>query len=92
MAETPDGPPHPNKKPNCKYGIEDWLDMFGEKLLAPIPAGERAAARQRIVERLRPELYRDGVWYADYVRLRFVARWAGLRMCAPIADRHSGAD
>jgi trans-aconitate methyltransferase len=54
-------------------GMEDWLEMFGEKLLALIPAEQRAPARARILERLRPELFRDGIWYADYVRLRFVA-------------------
>jgi hypothetical protein len=54
-------------------GLEDWLDMFGEKLLAPIPSAQRGQARARIVERLRSDLFRDGVWYADYVRLRFIA-------------------
>lgn len=54
-------------------GMEDWLDMFGEKLLQTIPPADRTAARRRIVERLRPELFRDGHWHADYVRLRFSA-------------------
>lgn len=51
-------------------GIEEWLRMFGDALLEPVPRGERAAATARIVERLRPVLYRDGKWWADYVRLR----------------------
>ena len=50
--------------------IEDWLAMFGEKLLEPVPPPERAAAVSRIRERLRYTLYRDGVWWADYKRIR----------------------
>jgi trans-aconitate 2-methyltransferase len=53
--------------------IEDWLDMFGSKLLAGVPSAERPAVYRRIVDRLRPALFRDGGWYADYVRLRVVA-------------------
>lgn len=51
-------------------GIADWLEMFGDALLATAPAGDRAAVSARIVERLRPVLYREGKWWADYTRLR----------------------
>jgi trans-aconitate methyltransferase len=54
-------------------GMEDWLEMFGGALLAGVPALARNALVARIVERLRPTLFRDGVWFADYVRLRIVA-------------------
>ena len=54
-------------------GMEDWLEMFGASLLAGVPAAGRNAVVTRIVERLRPTLFRDGVWFADYVRLRIVA-------------------
>lgn len=54
-------------------GIEDWLEMFGSVLLSPVSPAARNATVARIVERLRPELYKDGVWYADYVRLRIAA-------------------
>jgi trans-aconitate methyltransferase len=53
--------------------LEEWLEMFGAELLAPVPEAERSAVRKRIVERLRAELFKDGTWYADYVRLRVVA-------------------
>ncbi len=53
--------------------MHDWLDMFGNVLLEGMTAGERKAVCNRIVERLRPTLYREGVWFADYVRLRIVA-------------------
>jgi trans-aconitate methyltransferase len=54
-------------------GMHDWLEMFGTRLLEGVPAGERKALCDRIVERLRPQLFRDGVWFADYVRLRIAA-------------------
>lgn len=54
-------------------GMRDWLDMFGTALLAAVPATERNAVCARIVERLRPSLFRDGTWFADYVRLRVLA-------------------
>jgi trans-aconitate methyltransferase len=54
-------------------GMEDWLRMFGDVLLAPLARGERDAAIRRVSEHLRADLYRDGTWYADYRRLRIAA-------------------
>lgn len=54
-------------------GMHEWLEMFGSGLLAGVPATDRSRVSDAIVERLRPVLFRDGVWYADYVRLRIVA-------------------
>jgi SAM-dependent methyltransferase len=63
--------PRPTRLPGDVGG---WLDTFAAAFLGVLPAVERAAARDEIVEELRP-LIRDaeGVWWADYVRLRFVA-------------------
>ncbi len=54
-------------------GMQDWLEMFGKVVLDEAPAGQRNQTRDRIVERLRPTLYRHGKWFVDYVRLRIVA-------------------
>jgi len=54
-------------------GIEDWLAMFGDALLDPVAPAGRSAAVSRIAERVRPLLYRDGRWWADYKRLRIRA-------------------
>src|SRR5438874_7975041 len=48
-------------------GLRDWLKMFTSSFLAADRIGE-------IERKLRPKLYRDGVWYIDYVRLRITAR------------------
>jgi trans-aconitate methyltransferase len=54
-------------------GLRAWLDMFCQALFDP--TGEQAdELKDQVVEALRYSLYdeKDG-WFADYVRLRFVA-------------------
>ena len=46
-------------------GLREWLTMFFKP---PLPEDEVA----RIEAALRSKLYRDGVWYIDYKRLRIV--------------------
>jgi len=56
-------------------GLAPWLDAFAEDFLHPLPAGDRAAAKQEICDLLEPILRDEtGLWIADYVRLRFRAR------------------
>ena len=47
--------------------------MFGSDYLERVNSEAREQYFQRIEELLRPELFRDGQWWADYRRLRFVA-------------------
>jgi trans-aconitate methyltransferase len=58
----------------ARDGMADWLEMFGNALFAGLDRAARRKAILEIVERLRPALFRDGVWYADYRRLRIAAR------------------
>lgn len=54
--------------------IGGWLDTFADAFLRVLPASERRAARDGVVTRLRSRIRdADGVWWADYVRLRFRA-------------------
>lgn len=48
-------------------GLRDWLKMFVSGFVPEERFPEFETA-------LRPRLYRDGVWYIDYVRLRMTAR------------------
>ncbi len=59
---------HPEK------GLREWLEMFGELWFESVPAAERQGVLAEIESRLRPALFRDGAWWADYRRLRIVAR------------------
>jgi len=54
-------------------GMERWLRMFGPPLLAQAPEPDRDALIRDIETRLRPDLFRDGHWIADYRRIRVKA-------------------
>ena len=63
----------PTELDDGEAGLRRWLEMFGDELLEPVPADEREAVIAGIEDRLRPTLFADGTWTADYRRLRFVA-------------------
>jgi trans-aconitate methyltransferase len=54
-------------------GLREWIEMFAGAYFEGIPAGEREPLLGSIEERLRPVLYREGYWWADYRRLRVEA-------------------
>ncbi|MBM3502733.1 MAG: methyltransferase domain-containing protein [Alphaproteobacteria bacterium] len=55
--------------------VGGWLDTFADSFLRVLPFADRRPARDAVVNALRPEICdRGGVWWADYVRLRFSAR------------------
>jgi trans-aconitate methyltransferase len=54
--------------------LSAWLDTFAQDYLAVVPEHRHAAFLERVAERLAAELYREGVWQVDYVRLRVVAQ------------------
>ena len=60
-------------------GMEDWLRMFCASFFESLPAAERNERIREAAARLRPALYRDGVWTMDYRRLRVVAVKRGSR-------------
>ncbi len=60
-------------------GIAEWVKTFRAGLMdvAMVPEWERADVAAAVEARLRPDLLKDGVWCADYVRLRFSMRKPG---------------
>jgi trans-aconitate methyltransferase len=54
-------------------GMRNWITMFGGDYLAKAGEARREQFLGRVEETLRPELFRDGQWWADYRRLRLVA-------------------
>lgn len=63
--------PRPTPLPT---GMAGWLETFGDPFLRHAPAGRRAELAARAVALLEPALRdSDGIWQADYVRLRFRA-------------------
>lgn len=54
-------------------GLAAWLDMFGASLLSSLSNHERQAIIAAVEDRLRDDHFENGVWIADYRRLRVVA-------------------
>jgi trans-aconitate methyltransferase len=51
-------------------GLEDWLMMFAGSMMGQ----DHTAIRREVANRLRPKMFRDGVWTLDYRRLQVVAK------------------
>ncbi len=54
-------------------GIVNWLKMFRNSVLAAFAEDAQARILANVEEQLRPTLYKNGTWFADYRRLRVVA-------------------
>jgi hypothetical protein len=52
--------------------------MFANSFLQTIPVNKRSSVIQNIENQLRPKLYQDGTWFADYKRIRVVAKKSGV--------------
>ena len=54
-------------------GMEEWIQQFAFYYFEPLAPAQRTRALGEVVGRLRPSLFRDGQWFADYRRLRITA-------------------
>ena len=54
-------------------GLRDWMEMFAETLTEGVPSSMREELWDAVEAAVRPALYGDGGWNADYWRLRVVA-------------------
>ena len=54
-------------------GLRDWLEMFAEALTVDVPPSMREELWDAVEDTVRPALYDDEGWHADYWRLRVVA-------------------
>jgi len=55
-------------------GMENWIRQFKSYYFEGLTPADASSALKQSVDALRPLLYRDGTWYADYRRLRIVAQ------------------
>lgn len=53
-------------------GLSNWIAMFGETFLTGLTTPQRQEVVSTVIEQLRPKLFRNGSWVADYVRLRIM--------------------
>lgn len=54
-------------------GMETWLRQFKAYYFDALTPPQREAALREVVDELRPVLYREGKWTADYRRLQIAA-------------------
>ncbi len=52
------------------HGLRNWLKMFASSFFNEIPVEEQTEIYTEIENRLRPQLYHNKTWMADYKRLR----------------------
>ncbi|MBC6612633.1 methyltransferase domain-containing protein [Hymenobacter sp. BT507] len=57
-----------------KTGLTDWIQQFGANFFAGVGAEEQADILAAVEAELRPALFQNGQWVADYKRLRVVAQ------------------
>lgn len=62
--------PRPTK---LDAGMRGWLETFTGSHLASATEAQKNVIFDEVCESLEPELCREGTWWADYVRLRFIA-------------------
>jgi len=54
-------------------GMENWIHQFKWYYFEGLPPADRQRALAEVIGQLRPHLYSDTGWFADYRRLQFVA-------------------
>jgi trans-aconitate methyltransferase len=63
----------PTELSDEKTGIKDWISMFGNSFFNGVTAKDKEEVLTEVQEGLKPVLFKEGKWYADYKRLRVVA-------------------
>ena len=63
----------PTKLDEGEKGLRNWLFTFADNVIRDLPDKKREAVIAEIERELRPTLFRDGSWFADYRRLRIAA-------------------
>lgn len=63
----------PTSLPDGDQGLDHWLEGFAGDFFADFELDEKTLAYQKIKSRLKAYLWKDGVWIADYKRIRIIA-------------------
>ncbi|QNE40044.1 methyltransferase domain-containing protein [Hymenobacter sp. NBH84] len=64
----------PTSLADPETGLTDWIQQFGANFFAEVGTEEQAAILAAVETELRPALFQNGQWVADYKRLRVVAQ------------------
>ena len=61
-----------------EQGVQNWIKMFGNNFLNAFSASQQISILADIEKQLRPTLYQNGTWFADYKRIRVIAIKQGI--------------
>ncbi|MEH2221258.1 MAG: methyltransferase domain-containing protein [Nostoc sp.] len=64
---------HPTPLAEGEAGMANWIQMFASPFLAGLSDEQQIQVIRVVEEYLKPTLYQQGVWTADYRRIRIVA-------------------
>ncbi len=65
--------PRPTPLTEGEAGLGNWIEMFGDCFFTGITEKEKTQVIRTVENLLRPTLYQEGTWIADYQRIRIVA-------------------
>lgn len=54
-------------------GLNHWLDSFADDFFPEFTKGEKSIIYGKIKNKIQSDLYKDGIWVADYQRIRIIA-------------------
>jgi trans-aconitate 2-methyltransferase len=63
----------PTRLEEGEKGLRNWLLTFTDNVIESLPENKRESVIAQVERELRPSLFRDGSWFADYKRIRIVA-------------------
>jgi trans-aconitate methyltransferase len=63
----------PTKLDDGENGLRNWLSTFADNVIGALPLQKHEAVVSEVERKLKPSLFHDGSWYADYRRLRVAA-------------------
>ncbi|MEH2359296.1 class I SAM-dependent methyltransferase [Nostoc sp.] len=65
--------PRPTPLAEGEAGMANWIQMFASSFLAGLSGEQQTQVIRAVEEQLKPTLYQQGTWTADYRRIRIVA-------------------
>ena len=65
--------PRPTPLADGEAALGNWIEMFCDRFFTGITEEEKTQVIREVEKQLRPTLYQEGIWIADYWRIRVVA-------------------
>lgn len=64
----------PTQLVDTETGLQDWIRMFALPFFEGVDAEKITAVIAEVEQKVKPTLYENGKWFADYKRIRVVAQ------------------